>query len=161
MNNMNQCKAQYKRERVRDSGSNANTKIYFNVRAPSSTSPPSHRKIFTNSFTQDFPHREPPLRIWANTTWEYTTPLLTNTTSTFRGKAQSQTRSTSQLRDTQSPLPQSPLTRGISTQSPFTRGISQSMEGYNTWQSLSTTNQFSHKIDPNRQDRQISSSVRK
>jgi len=51
------------RERVRDSGSNANTKICFEIRAPSSTSPPSHRRIFTNSSTQDFPHREPLLRI--------------------------------------------------------------------------------------------------
>ena len=69
------------RERVRESGSIANTKIYFEVQAHSSTSPPSHRRIFTNSFTKDFPHREPPLRIWANTTWEYTTPLSPNTTS--------------------------------------------------------------------------------
>ena len=63
------------RERVRESGSNANTKICFEVQAHSSTSPPSHRRISTNSSTQDFPHREPPLRIWVNTIWEYTTPL--------------------------------------------------------------------------------------
>ena len=63
------------RERVRDSGSNANSKICFKVGAPSSTFPPSYRRIFTIASTQDFPHREPPLRIWANTTWEYTTPL--------------------------------------------------------------------------------------
>ena len=62
MNNMNQCKAQNKRE-FRGSGSNASTKICFEVRAPCSTSPPSHRRISTNSSTQDFPHREPPLRI--------------------------------------------------------------------------------------------------
>ena len=62
MNNMNN--AQCKRERVRESGSNANTKICFEVRAPNSTSPPSHRRIFTIASTQDFPHREPPLRIW-------------------------------------------------------------------------------------------------
>jgi len=29
-----------------------------------STSWPSHRSISTISSTQDFPHREPPLRIW-------------------------------------------------------------------------------------------------
>jgi len=69
------------RERVRESGSNANTEICFKVRAHSSTSPPSHRRIFTNSSTQDFPHREPPLRILGNYNWEYTTPLSTNTTS--------------------------------------------------------------------------------
>ena len=64
MSNMNQCKPQCKRERVRESGSNANTRICFEIRAHSSTSPPSHRRISTNSSTQDFPHREPPLRIW-------------------------------------------------------------------------------------------------
>ena len=52
------------RERVRESESNANTKICFEVRAPSSMSPPSHRRISTNSSTQDLPHREPPPRIW-------------------------------------------------------------------------------------------------
>ena len=47
-----------------------------------STFPPSHRRIFTISSTQDFPHREPPLRIWTNTI--RSTQLLspTNTTST-------------------------------------------------------------------------------
>ena len=91
------------RERVRDSGSNANINICFEVRAPSSTSPPSHRRIFTITSTQDFPHREPPLRIWVNTNREYTTPLSINTTShqrqgttqitsTLRGQALSQTK---------------------------------------------------------------------
>ena len=47
-----------------------------------STSPPSHRRISTISFIQDFPHREPPLRILGNTTLEYTTSLSNNTTST-------------------------------------------------------------------------------
>ena len=45
-------------ERVRESGSNANNKICFEVRAHSSTSPPSHRRISTNLSTQDFAHRE-------------------------------------------------------------------------------------------------------
>ena len=63
------------RERVRESGSNANTEIYFEVRAHSYTSPPSHRRIFTNSSTQDFPHMEPLLRIWVNKNLEYATPL--------------------------------------------------------------------------------------
>ena len=70
---MNQCTNV--RERVRESGSNANNKICFEVRAYSSTSPPSHRRISTNSSTQDIPHREPPLRIWGKYNWEYTTPL--------------------------------------------------------------------------------------
>ena len=76
------------RERVRENGSIANTWICFEVRAHSSTSPPSLRRIFTISSTQDFPHREPPLRIWGKYNQEYTTPLSTNTTSTLRGKAQ-------------------------------------------------------------------------
>ena len=77
------------RERVRESGSNTNIKICFEVRAHSSTSPPSHRRISTNSSTQDFPHRE---RIWGKYNREYTTPLSINTTSTLRVKAQSQTK---------------------------------------------------------------------
>jgi len=84
-----------KKTELRESGSNVNTEIYFEIRVHSSTSPPSHRRISTNSSTQDFPQREPPLRIWINTNWEYTTPLSnTNTTSTLRSKAQ----------QTQSPL---------------------------------------------------------
>ena len=54
------------RERVRESGSNANTRICFEVRVHSSTFPPSHRRNSTISSTQDFPHREPPPRIWGN-----------------------------------------------------------------------------------------------
>ena len=60
---------------LRESGSIASIRICFEVRAHSSTSPPSHRRISTNSSTQDFSHREPPLRIWGNYNWEYTTPL--------------------------------------------------------------------------------------
>ena len=86
MSNMNDARHNI-RERVRESGSNSNTEICFEVQAHSSTSPPSHRRISTNSSTQDFPHREPPLRIWGKYNWEYTTPLSTNTTSTLRGKA--------------------------------------------------------------------------
>ena len=46
-----------------------------------SMSPPSHRMISIISSTQDFPHREPPLRIWVMQT--RSTQLLspTNTTS--------------------------------------------------------------------------------
>ena len=72
------------RERVRESGSSTNTKICFEIRAHSSTSPPSHRRISTNSSTQDFPHRDPPLRILGKYNREYTTPLSTNTTSLQR-----------------------------------------------------------------------------
>ena len=44
--------------------------------------PPSHRRISTNSSTQDFPHREPPLRIWANITRSIQLLSPTNKTST-------------------------------------------------------------------------------
>ena len=140
---------------------------------------PSHRRISTNSSTQDFPHREPPLRIWVNITGS--TQLLSQIQPLTRGNAQlksplhlkgqalSQTTNqplTGGIRlkvntnnnhltlegfplnlhnhlslegGIQIPLPQSPLTRGISTLSPLTRGIStlspltrgisQSMEG--------------------------------
>ena len=47
---MNRCKAQSKereRERVRAKRSSANNKICFEVRAPSSTSPPSHMRILS------------------------------------------------------------------------------------------------------------------
>ena len=62
----------------------------FEVRAPSSMFSPSHRRIFTNSSTQDFPHREPPLRIWVIQAWEYTTPLSNKLQPLIRGQAQSQ-----------------------------------------------------------------------
>jgi len=42
---MNDAQAQIKEIGLRDNGSNANTKIYSEVRAPSSTSPPSPRRI--------------------------------------------------------------------------------------------------------------------
>ena len=53
---MNDARHKYKRERERVNGSNANTEIYFEVRAPSSTSPPSHRRI-SNPLT--YPPRTP------------------------------------------------------------------------------------------------------
>ena len=100
------------RERLRVSGSNASTEICFEVRAHSSTSPPSHRRISTNSSIQDFPHREPPLRIWVNTTLGYTTPLsnnynlslevrhkLTQSPLHLKGWHLAKQRSTSQMRD--------------------------------------------------------------
>ena len=62
MNNINN--AQCKREReFRDSGSNANIKICFEIQA-TALRPAFTQKDFTMSSTQDFPHREPPLRIW-------------------------------------------------------------------------------------------------
>ena len=66
-----------------------------------STSSPSHRRISTISSTQDFPHREPPLRIWVIQSWS--TQLLSQTTTT----------STQEVRhkDTQD----QPLNKGIGT----------------------------------------------
>ena len=71
-----------KEREFRVNGSNANTEICFEVRAHSSTSPPSHRRISTISSTQDFPHREPPLRIWCKyNTGVHNSSLNQNTTS--------------------------------------------------------------------------------
>ena len=126
------------KERVRESGSIAKIKICFEVRAHSSTSPPSHR-----GFPLTRPHRT---SYTGNLRWGFgaitigSTRLLspTNTTSTLRGKAQSQTtitisstfrgipnQSPPLTRGSQIPLPLSPHTWGIITQSPLTRGISQ------------------------------------
>ena len=73
-----------------------------------STSPPSHRRISTITSTQDFPQKEPPLRIWVIQTLKYTTPLskqplykrqgTTTITSHQRDKTLSQTTITSTLR---------------------------------------------------------------
>ena len=47
-----------------------------------STSPPSHRRISTKASTQDFPHREPPLRIWVIQT--QSTQLHSQTTTSTK-----------------------------------------------------------------------------
>ena len=65
MSNMNDARYNI-RERERELekvDQTTNTKICFEVRAHSSMSLPSHRRISTNSSTQDFQHMEPPLRI--------------------------------------------------------------------------------------------------
>ena len=91
------------RERVRESGSNANTEICFEIRAHSSTSPPSHRRISTNSSTQDFPHREPPLRTLGTYNREYTTPLSNKYNLSLEARRK--------------PIQYPPLTRGVPTNS--------------------------------------------
>ena len=123
-----------------------------------STSPPSHRRIFTISSTQDFPHGESPLKIWVNTT--RSTQLLSpkNTTSiqearhninhlSLEGKALSQTTTIiSILRGIgiKSKLKQSSLHLEGYQQNLhnylYKRGITQNKEDYNTWWSQQTTN---------------------
>ena len=118
-----------------------------------STCPPSHRKIFTMSSTQDFPHREPPLRIWVIQTGSTQLLSLQQYNLYTRGKAQyksplhlegwalSQTRSTSHKRDkaqshntTTSPLYLEGYQHNQThPQLPLTRGITQSKEGFNSW----------------------------
>ena len=164
------CKTQSNRREFKENGSNANTKICFEVRAPSSTSPPSHRRIFTNLSIQDshtgnlhwgFGAIQPGVH---NSSLNRIQPLTEarhkatqNTTSHKRGRHLANTN-------------QSPHTWGIPTQTPpLTRGsqptISTSLEGANhhskinlytrgisqvrrvtTWWSISTTNNFFHKI---------------
>ena len=62
-----------KEREFKDSGSIANKKMFHG--------PPSHRRIFTITFTQDFPHREHPLRIWVIQTGSIQLLSPTNTTS--------------------------------------------------------------------------------
>jgi len=80
MNNMMQCKVNKRKSlEIVDQ-----SQIQRYVRGSSycSISLPSHRRISTISSTQDFPHRQPLLRIWVIQTWS--TQLLSpiNTTST-------------------------------------------------------------------------------
>ena len=129
------------RERVRESGSNANTEICFEVRAQ-----PSHRRISTNSYTQDFPHMEPPLRILGKYNLGVHNSSLNQYNLSLEARHKAKQLSTSQMRDRalshiititstlrgiQTPLPQSPLTRGISTKSPLTRGYHKEWKVYN------------------------------
>ena len=76
-----QCYAQIKERELRDNGSNANTKICFEVRAPCSTSPPSPRRISNPLYS----HRGNLYRRGFVTTREYRTPL-SNTASQLRGR---------------------------------------------------------------------------
>ena len=76
------------REReFRDSGTNANTKIYFEVRATA-----LHPRLHTEGFSLYRSHRTPTqgtsIEDLGNTTLEYTTPLSTNNNLYNRGKAQ-------------------------------------------------------------------------
>ena len=66
--------------RERDSGSIANTKICFEVRS-TALRPRFTQKDFHYTSTEDFPHREPPLRIWVIQTWSTQLLSQTNTTS--------------------------------------------------------------------------------
>ena len=146
-------KIKRERERVRVNGSNANTEICFKVRAHSSTSPPSHRRIFN---PLNCPHRTPTqgtsTKDLGQYNREYTTPLLiTDTTSTLRGQAQSHHKSTSQMRDRHKPnTTNQPLTRGIghkatTPKSTSTQEGQHKVGGFTTLWYISTTNQFSHK----------------
>ena len=65
-----------KERELRDSGSIANTKIYFEVRATALC-----LRLHTEGFPLYRPHREPPLRIWVIQTWS--TQLLSQSTTTI------------------------------------------------------------------------------
>ena len=146
---MNQCTTQNKERECRVNGSNANNKMCFEVRAPSSTSPPSPRRI-SNPLTC------PPRTPTEGTSTEEdlyntgSTELLsqpiqpptrqTNTTSYKRGRPLAK-------------QPQSTSPRGIQNQSPtpphqegvhhnlnlYQRGSNTSKGFYNKWY-ISTTN---------------------
>ena len=63
MDNKMQCTMR-ERERVKRQWIKRKQQDMFRGSSHCSTFPPSHRRIFTKSYTQDFPHRESPLRIW-------------------------------------------------------------------------------------------------
>ena len=91
---------------MRDIGSNANTKICFEVRAPCSTSPPTPLCRISNSLSvhRGLPPREPsPRRICYNT--RSTELLSQTTTSQPRGKLTTNTSTEEVYNQTQSPLP--------------------------------------------------------
>ena len=84
------------REReFRDSGSNANTKICFEVRA-TALRPRLHTEGFPLYVHTGFPTQGTFTEDLGNTTLEYTTPLSNNNNLYTRGKALSHIRSTSQ-----------------------------------------------------------------
>ena len=76
-----------------------------------STSPPSHRIIFTISSTQDFSHREPPLSIWVIQT--RSTQRLSQPTTTSTLEARHNNNHLYTQRDGHLAKQQSPHTRGI------------------------------------------------
>ena len=168
---MNQCKAQYKRERESQrKWIKRKQKICFEVQAPSSTSPPSHRRISTNSSTQNFPRREPPLRILGkynlevhNSSLKYNLSLEarhnTNHLYTQRDRHLAKQRLTSHQRDTKklnhlytqrdnhNPMHNLLYTQREGTKPSKDKGLQQLVIS-------KTTNQFFlTKQDPNRQDR--------
>ena len=132
-------------------------------------------RLHTEGFPLTCPHRTPTqgtstedLGQYNNR--EYTTSLFTNTTSTLRDQAQShhKTQSTSQMRDRhKANTINQPLSRGIGHKATtpkinlYTRGITQSRRVYNLVIKRPQTNFFSQKQRSYRQDRIISSSVRK
>ena len=136
-----------KRESYWDNGSNANTKICFEVRAPSSTSPPSPRRIFT--------------------TREYRTPL-SNTASQPRGRPVAKQPQHLYRRGLQ-PISNSTSPRGSKQQSPplpkreqtptqynnlnlYQRGSNPIMKGFTTsdHKRSQTQSLFPQTNDPNR-----------
>ena len=128
-----------KRERVREtSGSNANNKICFEVRAPSSTSPPSPRRI---SNPLSCPPRTPTER--TSTEEDFYNKGVPNSSL----KQPPHNRGVSQQ---PTPLPKRvynqtpPLTRGSKPQASTStkEGATKKSRVYKRW-SLSTTNLFS------------------
>ena len=99
------------RERVQRQWINRKHRDMFRGSSHCSTSLPSHRRIFTISSTQDFPHREPPLRIWVIQTWS--TQLLSQPTTTSILEVRHNNNHLYTQRDGHLAKQQSPHTRGI------------------------------------------------
>ena len=136
------------RERVQRQWINRKRKDMFRDLSHCSTSPPSHRRISTNSSTQDFPHREPPLRIWVIQTGS--TQLLSPINTTSTQEARHNPNHLYTQRDTKQPNSTSTIT---STQERY----QQIQERLQLLVVSTTTNQFSHQnnILIDRIDRQL------
>ena len=152
------------RERVRESESIANTRIYFKVRAHS-----SRPRLQTEGFSLTCPHRETPMRIWGNIITGSTQLLSQPNTTSHRGNTQPKHHLTQEgqarsqtitihltLEGYKSKLHLS-LEGAIHNLNLYQRGSkpqpksTSTKEGYHkakgftTWWYISTTNQFSHK----------------
>ena len=137
-------------KRVRESGSIANTRICFEVRAHSSTSPPSHRRISTNLSTQDS-HK-------GNLHWGFGVIQLgvhnssLNQYNLSQRQCTTNTKTTSHKRGRHLANTNQPLARGIGhkattpTINLYTRGISQIKEGLQLGSFHNHKLSVSHKI---------------
>ena len=137
-----------KEREFRDNGSNANNKMCFEVRAPSSTSPPSPRRI---SNPLSCPPREPPPRRICTTTGStellsqpiQAPPRQTITTSHKRGRPVAKQPQSTSTEEGYKHQPTPPHQEGVNHNlNLYQRGSNQqpkstsTKEGYHKWKGL-------------------------